>query len=205
MTKCVPIVLLMAALAGCAGFHRDTPSAQFYVLRAAPVAASNVTPPAASMTLRVSRTVAAPGLDSDNIVLMRSDHRMDFFAASRWAAPLTDVVESLAVETLRGTGAWAAVNDSQGAFSSEYYLQISIRRFEADYTAGGNPVARVTLDCSIGRRAERDLLAGFVAEGSVPAAENRVSAVVDAFEKAANAALAIVAQRSAAAVTPATR
>ena len=112
---------------------------QIYMLRAAApsqdaAAASGVA------TLRIGRTLAAPGLSSDRIVIVRPDHRMDYYAASRWAAPLPEVVEALAVETLRGSGAWTAVNDSQGAFPADYYLQIAIRRFEADYTSA--PILR---------------------------------------------------------------
>jgi len=40
----------------------------------------------------------------------------------------------LAVDTLRASGAWSTVQDSASAFSSEYLLQIVIRRFEADYS-----------------------------------------------------------------------
>ncbi len=39
----------------------------------------------------VQRPEAGPGLDSDRIVLLRSDSRFDFYAASRWAAPAPDM------------------------------------------------------------------------------------------------------------------
>jgi hypothetical protein len=55
----------------------------------------------------------------------------------------------------------------------------------------------VVLDCTLARRIGRDLVTTFVAEASADATENRMAAVVAAFEKAANAALAVVAERSA--------
>jgi hypothetical protein len=62
----------------------------------------------------------------------------------------------------------------------------------------------VTLDCTIARRVGRELLASFVAEGVADAQENKMSAVVAAFEKAANMALATMAQRSADAIKTST-
>jgi cholesterol transport system auxiliary component len=152
-------------------------------------------------TLQIQRPRADPGLATELITLVRSDHRLDRYAGSSWAGNLTDVVETLAIDTLRATGNWAAVHDAPSPFLSDYMLQINIRRFEADYTGGGEaPKVYVTLDCSIARRVGRELLTSFVAEGVADAEANRMSAVISAFEKAANIALARMAERSAAAV-----
>jgi ABC-type uncharacterized transport system auxiliary subunit len=141
--------------------------------------------------------MAAPGLDSDHIVLVQSDHKMSYYVASRWPADLPSVVESLAVDTLRSTGAWTTVQDSGSAFASDYLLQIVIRRFEADYSvAGGAPEVHVVLDCTVGRRAGREIIGSFIAEGSSGAAANRLGDVVGAFEAAANQALAEIAQQT---------
>ena len=93
------------------------------------------------------------------------------------------------------------MNDAPSPLAADYLLQINIRRFEADYTGGGEaPRVYVTLDCTIARRIGRELLTSFVAEGVADAEANKMSAVVGAFEKAANMALAMTAQRSAEAV-----
>jgi cholesterol transport system auxiliary component len=189
-------VAVLAGVSGCSGLlHRDAEPAQMYVLRAAAAAAVQAAA-ADAPSLRVGRTQTAPGLDSDRIVLMHNDHRMDFYATSRWAAPVPEVVEALAVETLRNSGAWSAVHDSQGAFPTDYFLQVDIRRFEADYTGGGDPKVYVTLGCTLGRRSDREDVRSFVAEGSAVAGANRLSAVVAAFESAAQTAMAALAQDS---------
>lgn len=194
--RSVSILVLAWALAGCSGlFKRDIAVDQFYLLRAAPAQATTVQANAPS--LRIGRTLAAPGLDADRLVLVRSDHRMDYYAASRWVAPVPQMVEDLAAETLRNSGAWASVHDSQGAFPTDYFLQIDIRRFEADYTASTEPRVHVVLDCTLGRRTDRERLSHFLAEASAPAGADRMSAVVAAFETATQAALATIAERSA--------
>jgi len=169
-----------------------------YVMRAAPHPQAPTKPATAS--LHVNRPMAAPGLDSDHLVLVQPDHKMSYYIASRWPADLPSVVESLAVDTLRTSGEWATVQDSGSAFSSDYMLQIVIRRFEADYTAGTVPEVHVVLDCTVGRRTGREVISSFVAEGSAAAAANRLGDVVGAFEEAANHAMADIASHTEQAV-----
>lgn len=193
-------ILALLLEAACAGLRSSAPATQTYLLRSANAQTAPVAGEPLAPSLRVARPEPAPGLGSEHIVIVQSDHRMSYLAGSQWAAELPRVVEILAVERLRGSGAWQAVSDSEGAFASEYFLQISIRRFEAEYTSDAAPTAYVTLDCALGRRSDRLFVASFTAEGAAPASANRVSAVVAAFEQAANAALSQLAEASAAAV-----
>jgi ABC-type uncharacterized transport system auxiliary subunit len=126
---------------------------------------------------------------------------MSYYVASRWPDALPAVVEALATDTLRTSGAWSTVQDSASAFSSDYLLQIVIRRFEADYSVNPTtPEVHVVLDCTIGRRAGREIIESFIAEGSSTAAANRLGDVVSAFEDASNKALDEIAVRTAQAV-----
>lgn len=197
-----PALVAVAALliAGCSsGLHSDSPATQVYVLRAAAQPRSELTHFNAS--LHVSRPGAGPGMDTDRILLVQSDHRMSYFVASRWPANVPAVVESLAVDTLRSTGAWTAVQDSASAFSSDYLLQIVIRRFEADYSINpATPEVHVLLDCTVGKRVGREVITSFIAEGSASAPANRLGDVVTAFEDATNKALAEIAAQTAQAV-----
>jgi ABC-type uncharacterized transport system auxiliary subunit len=193
------LFLMTGVLAGCSGgLHSDAPATQVYVLRAAPHQQAAAKPATAS--LHVNRPMAAPGLESDHIVLVQPDHKMSYYIASRWPGDLPSVVESLTVESLRTAGEWTSVQDSGSTFSSDYMLQIVIRRFEADYSAGTVPEVHVVLDCIVGRRAGREVTGSFIAEGSATAAANRLGAVVGAFEEAINHALADIATHTAQAI-----
>jgi cholesterol transport system auxiliary component len=195
------LALPLLAVAACSGGLRSSaPVSQVYVLRAMPQAGEALAAKGALGSLQIARPTAAPGLYSEHIIIVQPDHRMSFYAGSRWSADLPLLVEELTVERLRASGAWDAVHNSTSSFSSEYYLQIVIRRFEAEYTGDAVPTARVVFDCEIGRRASRALLASFSVAGDAAASANRAGAVVSAFEQAANAALTELAQRSAAAV-----
>ena len=210
------IPLLCVCLAGCSGLFKSTaPPEQIYFLRApaagAGTSATGSTSPAGSTSaadgtavgasVRVGHPMAGPGLDTPRIMLVQADHRMNFFAGSRWPAPLPNVVEALAVQTLRASNAWASVEDSSSPFPSDYLLQVAVRRFEADYAESGSaPAVHVVLDCTVGRREGRDIIATFVASGTAAAAANRLSDVVAAFEQATGVALQALSQQTAQAV-----
>lgn len=204
-------VLLCLALSGCSGlFHSNAKPEQIYYLRSpatpAPPAAAGAAagPRPASgtpLSLRVIRPIADPGLESTHIMLVQADHRMNFYSGSRWPAPAPEMIEALAVQTLRASGEWASVEDSSSPFPADYLLQMHVRRFEADYTAGGAaPSVQVVLDCTVGRRQGREVLATFTVAGTAVASTNHLGQVVGAFEQATGTALDALVQQSAQAV-----
>jgi cholesterol transport system auxiliary component len=187
-----------AALAGCSGFlHSTAPPEQTYYLRVTtpPVTAA---PPTTAQALRVESPGAVPGLDSTHIVLLQPDNRLSFYTGSRWPASAPVLIESLAVQALRDSAHFSSVEGAGSPFPADYLLQITLRRFEADYSAGSAaPEVHVSLDCIIGRRDARDVVGTFTAQGTATASANRMSEVVAAFEQATNAALASLTQQAA--------
>jgi cholesterol transport system auxiliary component len=195
-------LLVPVALSGCGGlFHSNARPDQVYYLRASALDKGSAFAEPLVASVRVVRPTAAPGLDSPQIVLLQSDRRMSFYLASRWPTSAPNLVESLAVEKLRGSGLWHSVSDSTSSFPADYVIQVMIRRFEADYTAGGPaPDIHVVFDCVVGKREDREVVASFLAEGSAQAGTNRLGAVVAAFETATNTALDSMAIQTASAV-----
>ena len=197
-------------LAGClSGLHSSAPVVQSYVLSAAPPAAAtpsadaapsgDATPQQAARppgpTLQVERPIAAPGLDTDQIAVLQSEQRLSSYVASRWAVALPELIESLTVQTLRDTREWQSVEGSHTVFPAQYRLQLTIRHFEADYSAGkGPPLVHVQLEVMIQRRADRELIGSFDVERTERAAEDRLAPVVAAFQRATTAALAATAR-----------
>ena len=198
--RALALICGVSMLAGCGSFFESSqPAPQAYVLRLPPRAAPADT--AARGSVRVQRPEAGPGLDSDRIAVLRSDRRFDFYSATRWAAAAPDLVESVMVERLRGSGLFSAVSDDSPAYPPTYNLRCTLARFEADYSAGGRaPAIQVVLDCNFGRHRDRTLLANFTARGSTVAGDDRTGAVVAAFESATLAALGEIEQAIAAAL-----
>ena len=183
-------------VSACSGFRSGEAVTVTYNLRAtaaAPTASVPSTPSRLqSFSLQVLAPVSGPGLDSDAILLTAPDHRLGHFAASQWAAPVPRLLAGLAAETLRNRGVLAAVHDDASPFPGDYLLRMTIRRFDADYAGGTGaaPTATVVLDCTVGTRVERKVLATFVAQATVRADDNRIGPVVAAFEQATRDALA---------------
>jgi ABC-type uncharacterized transport system auxiliary subunit len=139
--------------------------------------------------VQVRRPLAAPGLDTDQIALLRDGQRLDYYAASRWPAALPDLLHTLAIDALRASGRFRAVQPDATAFAADDVLQIEIRHCEVDYRPDGTPVVHVQLLATLGHQGDRSLVSSVTAESEVPAAANRMQSVVTAFQDAVNRSL----------------
>jgi ABC-type uncharacterized transport system auxiliary subunit len=191
-----------ALLAGCSSWLKSNqPVSQVYVLRptwpsdaatpmvATAAAAPAVTTTAATATLQVEFPIAAPGLATDGIAVLRSGERLDYYSAARWAGGAPGMLQMLAVDALRATHRFAMVESDAGPFGSEYVLSLELNHFEAEYTGAGPPTVHVALVATFGKRGSRDVLASVAADSRVSADADRLQAVVAAFERATGAAL----------------
>ncbi|HPF25419.1 MAG TPA: ABC-type transport auxiliary lipoprotein family protein [Steroidobacteraceae bacterium] len=196
----LPLAFAALLTSGCASvLESNEAPVQSYVLRAAVAPVDHTGQPSANdlrPVLQVRRVEATAGLDTHRIAVVRADRRFDSYAASRWTDNAPALVESLVVETLRNSGQYRAVFGDAGGFAPDYSLNLVLRRFEAQYSAqDGAPTIVVVLDAALGRREDRALLAAFSVEASAPAAADRMSSVVAAFESATQDALAQLSAR----------
>jgi cholesterol transport system auxiliary component len=202
----LPLLILGMALCGCSGlFHSSAPGVQLYVVQPPPApsvstadaVAADRAPRSTGATLRIARPLAAAGLNTDRIALLRSGNRLDYYALARWSAPLTDVVSDLLLEEFRADPLWSAVVDERGTLNAGYLLQTSIDRFTADYTPQSSaPTVRVELHCLLLRRSDGVLLGSFAVSRSEPAPENRMASVIAVFSREADEALVAVAAQA---------
>ena len=197
----VPVLAFGMGLSACSGLLRSNqPPVQLYVLQppqpdpASGAAASN--PAVPRPTLRIARPLPAPGLNTDRIALLRPGLRLDYYAGSRWSAPLADVLSDLQVSRFRDDRAWSAVADERTGLNADYLLQTSIGQFVAEYTDGTAPLVRVELQCLLIRRADATVLGSFAVSEVQQAQENRMGSVVSAFSAATQRALASVVART---------
>jgi cholesterol transport system auxiliary component len=197
--KRIAIMAWLAPLAACGGLRSKDPVEQIYLLRPAPaaVAASDARPLiGGALTLR--RPEVQPGYDNDRIALVRAGNQLDHYAASRWGAPLSQVIDAFATQTLLSSGRFDQVSGSEsGNGGARFLLALTVRHFEADYTAGENvaPTVHVAFECMLLMDAIRKPLGHCHAEASVPATENRMGPIVQAFEAAARQAMEQVEQQ----------
>ena len=196
-------VFLSVALAACGGlFQTKIPSPTTYVLSPGPKAAAAEpaaprTEPAAaaSIDLAVLRPRVRAGLETDRIAALYPDRHLDYFANVRWSGPLDEVIQGLAVQEIHTNPGLRNVSSDSSVFASAYWLEIEIVDFQAEYPAsGGAPTIHVRLQARVGSSADRRVIARFEPNIFETAADNRISAIVDAYNRAADRALAEIGQ-----------
>ena len=201
-------------LAGCSSWLKsNVPVSQVYVLRptwptwptgavtsmagtavvATPMPGTMANATAAAATLQVQFPIAAAGLASDSIAVLRSGERLDYYSAARWAGAAPGMLQMLAIDALRATHRFTMVESDVGPFASEYVLSLELNHFEAEYSGAGPPTVHVALVGTFGKRGSRDALASVAADSRVSAEADRLQSVVAAFERATGDALSQIA------------
>jgi cholesterol transport system auxiliary component len=198
-----PLVKLLAAgallsFAACTGslFKSKAAPPTIYMLAAGAGAPAAGSPAAAApaaaipVDLAVLKPKLRAGLETDRIAVLYPDRRLDYFAAARWSGPLAEVLQDMAVQEFHSRGRLRTVSGDASVFASGYWLEIEVADFQAEYgPAASAPTVHARFLARIGRADDRRILGQFDASAVQPAAENRLSAIVDAYARAAGAAL----------------
>ena len=200
--RAAPAMILLPLLAACTGslFQSKAAAPTIYQLSAAPAsaAAAGAPAPAIPVDLAVLKPNVRTGLDTDRIAVFYPDRRLDYFAAARWSGPLAEVLQDLAVQEFQSHARLRTVSSDASVFDSAYWLEIEVSDFQAEYSPqAAAPTVRVSLLARVGTAGERRILGRFTANARVAASDNRMSAIVDAYARAADAAFAEIAAHSA--------
>jgi cholesterol transport system auxiliary component len=190
---------LAVALGGCTGsfFKSSAPPTSTYLLSA------KVEAQAGAVAIPADLTVLLPhvrtGLDNDRVAALYPDRKLDYFAAARWSGPLDEVMQDLVLQAFEGR--FRNVGTDNSAFNAGYWLEIDVVDFQAEYTGTGSapyaaPTAHVHLRARLGNGSDRRMLGEFEADTRQAAAENRLAAVVAAFEAATQRALGEIVEKS---------
>ncbi|MBC7983993.1 MAG: membrane integrity-associated transporter subunit PqiC [Candidatus Obscuribacterales bacterium] len=188
-----PLLLTMTA---CGLLETKVVAPAIFVL--APVAsAANSSPVHRDVDLVIAVPVPMPGLDTERIETIHDARRLDYYQEAVWGATAPHVVQALLVASLQNQNQFRSVTAEQARVSATHLLDLQLRDFQAEYSqAGGVPTVRVTLIGIVIRLKDRKLLASFPATISVRADENRLSAVIAAFESAAQQVAVLVGEQS---------
>jgi cholesterol transport system auxiliary component len=185
--------------AGCTSslFQSKAAPPVIYVLSAGTAA-----PAAAPVPIPVDLAVLKPklrtGLESDRIAVQYPDRHLDYFADSRWSGPLGDVLQDLTVQEFRNRAAFRNVSADASVFASAYWLEIEVLDFQAEYASAETaPRVRVRIEARVGNAGDRRILGRYAASGEQPAASNTMTSIVDAYDRASDAALAQIVSQTA--------
>jgi ABC-type uncharacterized transport system auxiliary subunit len=203
MRRFVPVAIF-AALAACGGSLFQTKAAPptMYLLSAVPASVPVIPgPPPVATDLAVFRPRVRAGLDTDRIAALYPDRRLDFFADVRWSGPLDEVIQDLTIQKFRLTAGLGNVRTDASVFASAYWLEIQVIDFQAEYSGSATaPTIQVRLVARLGNSGDRRILVRIDAHAEQVAADNRMSAIVDAYNVAVNEALAEIVAGTAGAL-----
>ncbi|MBK6350824.1 MAG: ABC-type transport auxiliary lipoprotein family protein [Steroidobacteraceae bacterium] len=187
---------LALLLGGCAGSllrseaeAPDTFRLDFAAATAA--AAASATLPNSGLAIAVARPRAAAAIDTDRIAVHSAGNRFDYYLDARWAESAPQMLQQNLVSALAATAQFGGgVMTAPARMPTELLLDVELRRFEvvtagADAAnSGASPVVQVQVQASLVDLRSTARVTSFISEAAVPASENRLSAIIAAFDRA---------------------
>jgi cholesterol transport system auxiliary component len=193
------MVVITLSLCGCTGsfFESKSPVPQVYVLAAAAPAAEGE---ALKIDIAIGFPSTAPGLDTERVAVLRGANQLDYYSGAMWGDSAPHIVQYLLVSSLQRSNKFHSVTSEQARVAADYVLDIDLQDFQAEYDAQSQPTAHVTLAVSLLRIKDRKLIGNWRISAAVPASNNRLSAVIEAFQAASQQVAAQVGASAAAAI-----
>jgi cholesterol transport system auxiliary component len=192
-------ILLAAPLVGWLGSCVDIPVAKeepprLYVLTPKSTYPDDL--PKVEWQLLVETPVSPAGLSTARIALQDSPIELRYFDHANWTDFAPKMVQALIIESFENSGKIVSVGREQIGLRSDFLLKTELREFQAEYEEpipinvkelGPNaaaPWARVRINAKIVKMPQREIIAHQTFERRVRASENRMSAIIDAFDEA---------------------
>lgn len=155
---------------------------QVYVLKPADAGTAQV---AFKSQLAVALPTATPGLDTDRIAVLRNGNHLDYYYGVRWGDAAPAVVQAFVVSLLQSQQGFRNVVAEDARIDADYLLEITLSDFQAEYTSNNDaPLVRVTLAANLINVKERTTSPLLHATAAAQATDNRLGAVVNAFQTA---------------------
>jgi cholesterol transport system auxiliary component len=169
------------ALSGCISLLPKSKVSQMYRFGPTPAAA----PAAQTGSVSVFRTNGDFQEEAaDDRILTVSGGKAAYVAEARWVAPAQVLFDQAVVNAFDASPVRLIARGQQG--HAAYALRIDVRSFEARYDSGLNeaPTVVVHLHAAL-TKADQSSVGESDFEARVPASDNRVGAIVAAYDKAA--------------------
>lgn len=184
-------VALALSLSACVSVFPKSKPAQLYRFDAqAPSAEESMARPAAKFAVTRSGGSFVRSAASDRILTVTGTE-VAYIAESRWVTPAVTLFDEALAKAF-DMNAGAARLAARGELAKvDYGLRVDVTRFEAVYDQGPKapPMVVVAARMTLTRNSDRSLVGTDIIEAQVRAGDNRVGAIVEAFNKAAGQAL----------------
>jgi cholesterol transport system auxiliary component len=176
------VLALSVSLAGCVTLFPKAVPVQLYRFDAAvqPAPGSG-----RAFAVRTGMSDFDPASSGDRIMTVDGD-QIAYVADGRWAVPASQLFDEAVAHGFDAPGDAARLVAPGQASRAEYRLRLQVIHFEARYTSGPTaaPTIVVTVRATLDRQSDLGLVGTQEFEAQVPASENRVSAMVSAYDAA---------------------
>jgi len=181
--RALSLIAAALALSACVSLLPDAEPSQLYRLEGAIDPSATIAPPAPTFGLVLPSTGFVQAASGDRILTVTGDE-VAYIAGARWVAPASELFEE-AVERAFDANTGPARLVTRGEMrTAESVLRLDVRRFEVVYDRGQDaaPLVVVRLRATLVNRGDRALIDEKVFQAEVRATDNRVSAIVAAFD-----------------------
>lgn len=180
------LALGAVALSGCmGGLLGGGKPAQLYRFGQAPAPAAQAAPAAGTVGVFRANSQFAREAAGDKLLAITGG-QAQYIALSRWVAPANVLWDQAVLAAFDAAPGRVRLMSRGEQGRTDYALRLDVRNFETRYDAGpdGAPTVVVRVRAALARDTDKALGAERVFESRVPAADNRVSAIVGAYDRA---------------------
>lgn len=180
------IIALSAAflIAACGSIlPKGPPAPTLYTLNPVAMETNGDAASVIPVSLRILMPQAAPGLETQKIVLRKENNQIDYFAGIEWTGTLGALIQHELVESFDGTKQLASVSNDLVPITQNYSLLIEIQDFQIGYDKS-TPVGHVRLTAKLIDVAQNKILTTTTYAEDETARANTAQAVVLALDTA---------------------
>ena len=184
LSRTLAVAGVAIALSGCISVFPKTKPASMYRFGDADVSAPKGPPGAMFGVLKAPSafTRAAAG----DRILTVTNGEVAYVAGARWVSPAFILFEEATARAFENDPGRARLIGRGEVAKADLVLRLEVRTFEADYINGPKaaPEIVVRVRAVLNRNSDRALVGDQIFEAKVKAADNRVGAIVPAYDQA---------------------
>ena len=183
LIRAVAVAVCALALSGCISLLPKTKPAQLYRFGQPPAATSAPVPVGTVGVFRANGVFQ--GEAAGDRILTLTGGKAAYVAQARWVAPASVLFDQAVLNAFDADPGRARLISRGEQGKTDYALRVDVRNFETRYDAGPDsaPTVVIRLRAAMSK-ADRSDAGETILEARVRAGDNRVGAIVDAYDKA---------------------
>lgn len=192
LARGLTVAAVAVALSGCISVFPKTKPASMYRFGDADVSAPKGPPGAMFGVLKAPSAFTRAG--AGDRILTVTNGEVAYIAGARWVSPAFVLFEEAVSRAFENDPGRARLIGRGEVAKADLVLRLEVRTFEADYLNGPKAAPEIVVRVRgvLNRSSDRALVGDQIFEARVKAADNRVGAIVPAYDQAVSKVLSDV-------------